>query len=281
MRRACTPTSSARVSRVALADLGSAAKAAGLSVHSCMSPVTCTAALLFTTSNVGMQSVPLQEPSSESGPIQGRPPYAAAGAPWRFRMLRPWPHGLLHSDQAPQEPQRQSTGQSSFAQASTSRRSPLHSAPPCASGTVAFRRRSAMPPPQVFEHALQFPQGLHWQSTGHGSTLHGLWSIAPPTHSRPPARATWVVTRFLVAVPFPPQLMLQADHSLQSDHWQSKGQSWFLHASSCCCFSLQGPPAPFVLPVKCRWRSFEPSPQVLEHEPQLSHGVQTQSLGHV
>mmetsp|Transcript_37944 Transcript_37944/g.95290 ORF Transcript_37944/g.95290 Transcript_37944/m.95290 type:complete len:267 (-) Transcript_37944:489-1289(-) len=168
-------------------------------VHSSQDPITQSMASAFS------QACSPQPRFSESGVVQGLPPFAARVMMVRSLVCWPPPHvseqplHSIHTDTA------QSTGWlQPLPQTSVSASTPSQSWPPCSGGVSTVRERSRWQ--STFSPHSLHP--LHWartQSCGTTSvalllqvlTSHSLLSFRGPSHGFPPQRLGCAILRVL------------------------------------------------------------------------------------
>ena len=140
-----------------------------------------------------------------------------------------------------------------------------------------LRNCDLVPMPHVLVHALQSPNGVHLQLTGHACELHSRECVIGGQIVRLGDPDT-VLLRDWSPVP---QVTVQSVHLLQRDSLQFDSQANETQQS--CTSDKCGharPPASITSRATCRVRFLFPMPHILEHGVHGPKAVTTQSTGH-
>lgn len=224
------------------------------------------------------QHWPLHVRESKLDPPHSEPPQPDGTATERERLWVPPPHVTEQAPKALHSFQRQSTGQHCVLQALESSPEPVHSAPPQLDVTATDLDLSWVPPPQVAEQEPKDPQLFHSQSTGQHCVLQLLESDAEPVQLGPPQLDGTATDLERLWVP-PPQLTEHDPKDPQLLHPQPTGQHWVLHTLESEVEPVQPAPPQLAETATVLDRSWDPPPQLTEHDPKAPYAFHWQSTG--
>lgn len=147
-------------------------------------------------------------------PGHATPAYAGCVRMRRSRTLKPPPHVLEQSDQAPKLDTTQSMGHGAVLHAWSSSRC-LQTSPPWTGCVTTLRARCCVPLPHVAVHGDHAVNELTSQWMGHGLELQSLCSEESP-QGAPPKEASLMSRRMRISVP-PPHVCEQLPQPPQGE----------------------------------------------------------------